>query len=75
MITECQSLLGIIVISVGVTVNFTADRAAMQVQLPADLALADSKVIAGVNLVSLGIRFRVIDYPSVKSPGRLFANL
>ena len=55
MITECLSLLGIIAISGGVTANFTATRAAVEVQLPADLALAHAQVITGVDLVSLGL--------------------
>jgi len=39
-VTECLSLLGIVVISSGVTANFTTDRAAVEAQLPTDLALA-----------------------------------
>lgn len=55
MITESLGLLGIIAIGGGITANLTADRAAVEVQLPADLALAHAQVIAGVDLVSLGL--------------------
>ena len=55
MITECLGLLRIIAISGGVAANFTADRAAVEVQLPADLALAHAQVIVSVYLVSLGL--------------------
>ncbi len=55
MITECLSLLRIIAISGSVTADFTADRAAVEVQLPADLALTHAQVIAGVYLVSLNM--------------------
>jgi len=55
MITECLSLLGIIVISGGVAANLTADRAAVEIQLPADLALAHAQIIVGVDQVSLGL--------------------
>ncbi len=54
MITEGLGLLGIIAIGGGVAPNLTADSTAMEIQLPAGLALAHAQVIAGMDLVSLG---------------------
>lgn len=54
-ITEGLGLLGIVATGDSVAPQFTADRAAVETQLPADLPLAHAHVIAGVYLVSLGL--------------------
>lgn len=55
MITEELGLLGIIATGGGVAAQLTTDRAVVDAQHPADLALAHAQVMTSVDLVSLGL--------------------
>ena len=55
MITMELRLLWIVATGGGVAAQLTADGAAMDAQFPTNLTLTDAQVIAGVDLVSLGL--------------------
>ncbi|MDF9434628.1 hypothetical protein R5R73_01995 [Salinicola sp. LHM] len=62
MITTDLCLFKVVADGGGVAAQLTTDRAAMDAQHPADLALADAQVIAGVDLVSLGLGQLSVSY-------------